>query len=188
VAFHVLDRPLEGVVVFRSDIHKDERGHLMEAFRADAWCDMGVPDSFVQENQSFSRKGVVRGLHFQWDPMMGKVMRVTRGRAFLVGADIRHGSPTLGQWFGLEASEEDALQVWAPPGFARGFCALEEGTTVLYKCTGTWNAIPPSASAGRSRRRSSRGRTPQRSRSRSGCGGRSRSASASDKVTPLVGR
>lgn len=140
MAFHVLDRPLDGVVVFQSDIHKDERGHLLEAYRADAWRDMGVPDTFVQENQSFSRKGVVRGLHFQWEPMMGKVMRVTRGRAFLVGADIRHGSPTLGRWFGLEASEEDAIQVWAPPGFARGFCALEEGTTVLYKCTGTWNA------------------------------------------------
>lgn len=137
--FHVIDRPIDGVVVFRSDIYKDDRGQFMEAFRHDSFRSLGVPESFVQENQSRSRKGVIRGLHFQWAPQMGKVMRVTRGRAFLVGVDIRHGSPTLGKWFGLDASEEDGIQVWAPPGFARGLCALEEGTTVLYKCTGTWN-------------------------------------------------
>ena len=70
---------------------------------------------------------------------MGKLMRVTRGRAFLVAVDIRRGSPTLGEWFGLEASEENKLMVWAPAGFARGFCALSEVTDIQYKCTGTYN-------------------------------------------------
>jgi dTDP-4-dehydrorhamnose 3,5-epimerase len=137
--FQILDRPLPGVVVIRPDAYADERGLFIEAFRADRFEEMGIPSVFVQENQSRSRKGVLRGLHFQWEPPMGKLMRVTRGRALLVGVDIRWNSETLGRWFGLEASDEDRIQVWAPAGFARGFCALEEGTEVLYKCTGTYD-------------------------------------------------
>lgn len=137
--FQILDRPLPGVVVFRPDAYTDERGLFIESFRADRFAEIGVPSAFVQENQSRSRKGVIRGLHFQWEPPMGKLMRVTRGRAFLVGVDIRRNSGTLGRWFGLEASDEDRIQVWAPAGFARGFAALEDGTEVLYKCTGTYD-------------------------------------------------
>jgi dTDP-4-dehydrorhamnose 3,5-epimerase len=137
--FQILDRPLPGVVVLRPDAYADERGLFIESFRADRFAEMGVPSAFVQENQSRSRKGVIRGLHFQWDPPMGKLMRVTRGRAFLVGVDIRRDSETLGRWFGLEASDEDRIQVWAPAGFARGFAALEDDTEVLYKCTGTYD-------------------------------------------------
>jgi dTDP-4-dehydrorhamnose 3,5-epimerase len=138
--FQILDRPLPGVVVLRPDAYADERGVFVEAFRADRFAEMGLPSAFVQENQSRSRRGVIRGLHFQWEPPMGKLMRVTRGRAFLVGVDIRRDSGTLGQWFGLEASDEDRIQVWAPAGFARGFAALEDGTEVQYKCTGTYDA------------------------------------------------
>jgi dTDP-4-dehydrorhamnose 3,5-epimerase len=137
--FQILDRPLPGVVVLRPDAFADERGEFVEAFRADRFAEMGLPSTFVQENQSRSRKGVIRGLHFQWEPPMGKLMRVTRGRAFLVGVDIRRDSGTLARWFGLEASDEDRIQVWAPAGFARGFAALEDGTEVQYKCTGTYD-------------------------------------------------
>jgi len=138
--FQILDRPLPGVVVLRPDTYADERGEFIEAFRADRFAEMGLPSVFVQENQSRSRKGVIRGLHFQWEPPMGKLMRVTRGRAFLVGVDIRRDSETLGRWFGLEVSDQDRVQVWAPAGFARGFAALEDGTEVQYKCTGTYDA------------------------------------------------
>lgn len=137
--FQILDRPLPGVVVLRADAYSDDRGLFTEAFRADRFAELGLPTTFVQENQSLSRKGVIRGLHFQWEPPQGKLMRVLRGRAFLVGVDIRPDSGTLGKWFGLEASAEDWTQVWAPAGFARGFAALEDGTEVQYKCTGTYN-------------------------------------------------
>ena len=85
------------------------------------------------------RQGVIRGLHFQWDPPMGKLMRILSGRAFIVAADIRKNSPTFGQWFGLEASRKEGLQVWAPAGFARGFCALSDTVEIQYLCTGTYN-------------------------------------------------
>jgi dTDP-4-dehydrorhamnose 3,5-epimerase len=81
----------------------------------------------------------VRGLHFQWEPAMGKLMRVTRGTAFLVAVDLRIGSPTLGKWVGIEASPENRRMVWAPASFARGFCALTDDVEVQYKCTGLYN-------------------------------------------------
>jgi len=109
-------------------------------FRADQLGEVGLPTTFVQENQSYSRKGVLRGLHFQWDPPMGKLMRVTRGKAFVVAVDLRLGSPTLGKWFGTEASAENRRTVWAPASFARGFLALSEGVEVQYLCTGVYNS------------------------------------------------
>jgi len=87
----------------------------------------------------------VRGLHFQWEPPMGKLMRVTRGAAFLVAVDLRLGSPTLGKWVGIEATEENRKQVWAPASFARGFCALTDEVEVQYKCTGIYNSKAESA-------------------------------------------
>ncbi|HKQ98530.1 MAG TPA: dTDP-4-dehydrorhamnose 3,5-epimerase [Candidatus Polarisedimenticolia bacterium] len=138
--FQVLGRHLEEVVVVRPDGFTDDRGLFMETWRADQFKALGLPHRFAQENQSRSRKGVVRGLHFQWDPPMGKLMRVTAGRAYLVAVDLRRDSPTLGKHFGLEVDATSGVMVWAPPSFARGFCALEEGTDVLYKCTGTYNA------------------------------------------------
>jgi len=139
MGFHVIGRYLEEVVVLEPDVYEDERGVFRETFRADRFRDLGLPDSFLQENQSRSRRGVVRGLHFQWDPPMGKLMRVTAGAAYLVAVDLRRDSPTLGRWYGLDVSAASGLMVWAPPSFARGFCALEEGTEVLYKCTGIYN-------------------------------------------------
>ena len=132
-------RWLGDVVVIVPEVFQDTRGFFTESFRADQFKSLGLPTEFVQDNHSRSAKGVVRGLHFQWDPPMGKVMRVTAGGAFLVAVDIRKGSPTLGKWVGIEASAENRRQVWAPAGFARGFCALSEGTEIQYKCTGIYN-------------------------------------------------
>jgi dTDP-4-dehydrorhamnose 3,5-epimerase len=133
-------RHLDDVVVLVPDIFKDERGFFSETFRADQFRSLGLPTDFVQDNHSRSAKGVVRGLHFQWDPAMGKLMRVTVGSAFLVAVDIRKGSPTLGRWVGVECSAENRRMVWAPAGFARGFCSLSDGTEIQYKCTGIYSA------------------------------------------------
>lgn len=111
----------------------------METFREDQFEAHHLPTRFVQDNHSRSAKGVLRGLHFQWDPPMGKLMRVSLGRAFLVAVDIRKGSPTLGKWAGVEASADNRRQVWAPAGFARGFCVLSDVAEIQYKCTGVYN-------------------------------------------------
>jgi dTDP-4-dehydrorhamnose 3,5-epimerase len=138
-------RLLGDVVVIVPEFFQDARGFFTETFRADQFRALGLPTEFVQDNHSRSVKGVVRGLHFQWDPPMGKLMRVTAGSAFLVAVDIRKGSPTLGKWVGVEASTENRRQVWAPAGFARGFCALAESTEIQYKCTGIYSNKAESA-------------------------------------------
>jgi dTDP-4-dehydrorhamnose 3,5-epimerase len=136
---------LQGVVVLVPDVFQDHRGQFTETFRVDYFSACGLSAGFVQDNESISVRNVIRGLHFQWDPPMGKLMRVSYGSAFLVAVDIRNGSPTLGQWFGIEASAENRRQVWAPAGFARGFCVLSEQAQVLYKCTGLHNSAAESA-------------------------------------------
>jgi dTDP-4-dehydrorhamnose 3,5-epimerase len=145
MSFVIESRPLEDLAVIVPTPYRDDRGFFMEVYRADQFTTLGLPSGFVQDNHSYSRKGVVRGLHFQWEPPMGKLMRVTRGTAFLVAVDIRKGSPTLGKWFGLEASADNLKQVWAPAGFARGFCALTDDVEVQYKCTGIYNGKAESA-------------------------------------------
>lgn len=130
---------LNGIVVLVPEVFEDERGFFIEAFRADQFKELGLPYNFVQDNHSRSAKGVLRGLHFQWEPPMGKLMRVTYGSAYLVAVDIRKGSPTLGQWFGIEVSAQNKKQVWAPAGFARGFYTLSDFAELQYKCTGIYN-------------------------------------------------
>ncbi len=132
-------RHFNDVCVLGSDVFEDDRGFFMEVYREDQFRDLGLPTNFGQDNHSRSAKNVVRGLHFQWDPPMGKLMRVTAGTAFLVAVDIRKGSPTLGKWFGLEVSAQNKKQVWAPAGFARGFCVLSDAAEIQYKCTGIYN-------------------------------------------------
>ncbi len=131
---------LSDVVVLVPDVFQDARGFFMETYREDQFVKLGLPTRFVQDNHSRSTKGVVRGLHFQWDPPMGKLMRVSLGSAFLVAVDIRKNSPTLGQWTGVVASAENRRQVWAPAGFARGFCVLSDFAEIQYKCTGLYNS------------------------------------------------
>ena len=135
----VESRHLGDVVVVVPEVFQDSRGFFCETYRADQFEALGLPTRFVQDNHSKSAKGVVRGLHFQWEPAMGKLMRVTAGAAFLVAVDIRKGSPSLGKWVGIEASAENRRSVWAPAGFARGFCALSDATEIQYKCTGIYS-------------------------------------------------
>ena len=139
MAFEIKSLHLGAVVVLIPDVLEDERGFFMETFRADQFAVLGLPTNFVQDNHSRSVRGVLRGLHFQWDPPMGKLMRVTYGTAFLVAVDIRKGSPTIGEWFGMEVSAENKKQIWAPPGFATGFCASSDVAEIQYKCTGIYN-------------------------------------------------
>jgi dTDP-4-dehydrorhamnose 3,5-epimerase len=141
VPFTVEPTTIPEVRIVRPRLYPDERGWFAEILRTDAFGDLGLPTSFVQVNQSRSDQGVIRGLHFQWDPPQGKLMRVIAGRAFLVAVDIRPGSPTLGRHVAIEASPSDPVLLWAPASFARGFAALEDGTEIEYFCTATYNPV-----------------------------------------------
>jgi dTDP-4-dehydrorhamnose 3,5-epimerase len=139
VPFSLEDTAIPEVKIVRAQRFGDERGWFGEIVQAVAFESLGLPARFVQVNQSRSARGVVRGLHFQWDPPQGKLMRVVRGRAFMIAADIRRGSPTLGRVVTLEASDEDAVLFWAPASFARGFAALADRTEIEYFCTATYD-------------------------------------------------
>lgn len=130
---------IRDVIVVYPELFKDDRGFFTEVYRKDQFEEQGLPGAFVQFNHSGSVKSTVRGLHFQWSPPMGKLMRVTSGRAYLVAVDIRKGSPTLGKWFGTELAGEEAKMVWAPAGFARGFCVTSDYAEIQYLTTGVYN-------------------------------------------------
>ncbi len=135
----VIQRSMNGLVLFEAQVFRDERGYFMESFRADQFEELGLPTQFVQDNHSCSAKNVIRGLHFQWNTPQGKLIRVTNGAAFVVEADLRKNSATFGKWKGFEISKENNHILWVPPGFANGFVALEEATEMQYKCTAVWN-------------------------------------------------
>jgi dTDP-4-dehydrorhamnose 3,5-epimerase len=126
---------LPGLVLITPTKHGDERGFFMETYRADAWAAQGVPTDFVQDNHSRSRRGTVRGMHFQLPPGQGKLVRVARGRVLDVVVDIRRSSPTYGQWEAFELDDEKAEQLWIPVGFAHGFCVLSDVADFVYKVT-----------------------------------------------------
>ena len=142
--FTVEPTDIPGVLVARARTFPDERGWFAEIVQVDAFAPLGLPTQFVQVNQSRSARGVVRGLHFQWDPPQGKLMRVVAGRAFMVAVDIRPGSPTLGRYVAVEASADEPLLFWAPAWFARGFCALSDVTEIEYFCTNPYNGAAES--------------------------------------------
>ena len=127
------------VLLLEHETFEDDRGSFMEVYKRDQFRELGLPELFVQLNESRSARNVIRGLHFQWEPPMGKLMRVAEGSAFLVAVDIRQDSPTLGRWVGETMSAGDRRQMWAPAGFARGLCALADKTRVQYLCTGSYN-------------------------------------------------
>jgi dTDP-4-dehydrorhamnose 3,5-epimerase len=130
---------IDAVKIVIPEVFEDERGFFAEIYRQDQFTELGLPPLFVQLNHSRSAKNVVRGLHFQWDPPMGKLMRVTLGEAMLVAVDIRKGSPTLGKWVSIIASEKNKHQLWAPASFARGFCVLSDFAEIQYLTTGIYN-------------------------------------------------
>jgi dTDP-4-dehydrorhamnose 3,5-epimerase len=132
--------PLPDVIIVQAEVFQDPRGFFMEVYRQDQFQALGLPPFFAQLNHSRSARHVLRGLHFQWEPPMGKLMRVTQGAAFLVAVDIRKGSPTLGKWFGRELDAESKTQIWAPAGFARGFCVLSEFAEIEYLTSGVYNS------------------------------------------------
>ena len=123
------------VLCIRHQYHEDDRGGFMELFRHQALMQRCGDVCFVQDNLSRSRQGVLRGLHFQRDRPQGKLVQVITGTIFDVAVDIRAGSPTCGQWVGLQLSAEEATSLWIPPGFAHGFYVQSEWAHVLYKCT-----------------------------------------------------
>lgn len=130
---------LDGLLLAESPAYPDARGVFMESFRADDWAKAGLPP-LLQDNLSRSKKGVIRGLHFQKDPhAVGKLVRCARGRVFDVAVDIRKGSPTFGKWAGVELGEEGNRALWIPAGFAHGFCALSDEAVVTYKVSGYWS-------------------------------------------------
>jgi dTDP-4-dehydrorhamnose 3,5-epimerase len=137
--FRLEQTGIKDLMIITPEIFRDDRGFFIETYRKDKFSDFGLDVEFVQDNHSRSARNVVRGLHFQWAPPMGKLMRVTYGSAFLVAVDIRLGSPSFGKWVGVEASVENCKQVYAPAGFARGFCVLSEYAEIQYKCTGTYS-------------------------------------------------
>ncbi len=135
----IVPTPLQGLLILHHSFAEDDRGFFMEVFKRQSFADAGLPTEFVQDNHSRSSRNVVRGLHFQWNPAQGKLIRVTVGEAYYAAVDIRKNSPTLGQWFGRVLSPESKDQLWAPPGFATGFCVLSDVAEVQYKCTTEYN-------------------------------------------------
>lgn len=132
----IISEDIPGVKLIQPQIFEDDRGYFYESFNAQKLKDLGIHESFVQDNQSLSNKGVLRGLHFQNPPMaQGKLVRVIKGSVYDVAVDIRNGSPTYGKHFGVELNETNKLMLWVPAGFAHGFCTLEDQTIFSYKCT-----------------------------------------------------
>jgi len=140
-----IDTRIEGLVLLEPAVHGDARGFFMETYRADAWAAHGVATGFVQDNHSRSRRGTVRGMHFQLSPGQGKLVRVARGRVLDVVVDVRRGSPTFGRWESFELDDEQARQLWIPVGFAHGFCVLSDVADFVYKCTSYYD---PATEAG----------------------------------------
>jgi len=131
---------IEGLIEFIPRVFRDDRGWFMETYSPKMFEPFGINPNFVQDNQSVSKKGVLRGLHFQKPPYaQGKLVRVTSGRALDVAVDLRKGSSTYGQHVTCELDAEQNNMFYIPEGFAHGFVALEEGTTFLYKCTNVYN-------------------------------------------------
>jgi dTDP-4-dehydrorhamnose 3,5-epimerase len=133
----VLPTALPGVLILEPTVFRDERGFFLESFNQRTFDEVvGQHVEFVQDNHSCSRRGVLRGLHYQVSPhVQGKLVRVVRGSAFDVAVDLRRGSPTFGRWVGVTLDAQGQHQVWIPPGFAHGFLALEDDTHFLYKAT-----------------------------------------------------
>ena len=127
--------PIEGLFIIEPTVHGDERGYFMETYSLRDMKECGLNMVFVQDNQSMSRKGVLRGLHFQKQFPQGKLVRVIRGSVFDVAVDLRTASPTYGQWYGVELSEENKKQFYISEGFAHGFLVLSDVAEFCYKVT-----------------------------------------------------
>lgn len=127
---------IEGLLVIKPDVFEDPRGYFFESYNQEKFRQMGIDVNFLQDNESKSGKGVLRGLHFQVPPwQQGKLVRVIKGAVVDVAVDLRRSSPTYGKWASIELSEKNKWMYWIPAGFAHGFITLEENTIFFYKCT-----------------------------------------------------
>jgi len=128
---------LDGPILLQATAYGDERGFFLESYRRNLFAELGVEEELVQDNHSRSRRGIVRGIHYQ--PGMGKLVRCVRGTIVDVVVDIRRGSPQFGHWEAFELSDENFRQVYCPDGFGHGFCVLSELADVVYGCTTYWD-------------------------------------------------
>ena len=136
----VLTTPIAGLLIIEPDVFHDERGYFYECYNTEKFREIGIPDVFMQDNESRSKKGVLRGMYFQNPPYeQGKLIRVVKGAIWDVAVDIRKSSPTYGKYETIMLSEENKTLFWIPPGFAHGFITLEEDTVLHYKCTNIYH-------------------------------------------------
>jgi dTDP-4-dehydrorhamnose 3,5-epimerase len=131
----IIDLPLAGLKLIRPRVFPDNRGYFLETYQSKRFANEDIGERFVQDNLSFSRKGVLRGLHYQYPHWQGKLVFVVEGEVFDVAVDIRRDSPTFGKWHGVMLNDKTHEQLYVPPGFAHGFCVTSESARVLYKCT-----------------------------------------------------
>lgn len=138
----IIKTSIEGLLIIKPDVFKDERGYFFESYNKERFAKEGLVMNFVQDNESKSSKGVLRGLHFQEPPYaQGKLVRVVKGSVMDVAVDIRKNSPTYGKWESRILSEENKEMFWIPEGFAHGFITLEDDTIFSYKCTNVYNKL-----------------------------------------------
>jgi len=140
MSFTLIRDHMNGVLEIATDRYPDERGYFEEGFRLDALRELGVSGDFVQMNHSRSHRGVIRGMHYQYDEPMGKLLYCIHGSIQLIELDIRKESPTFGEHTSILLTDEEPRLVWIPPGFANGFCALSGTADVLYHCSAYYNA------------------------------------------------
>jgi len=141
---NVLPTTLDGVLEIEPEVFGDHRGFFVETFRAEALAEAGVDVTFVQDNHSRSRRGTLRGLHFQTAPGQAKLVRCARGAIFDVAVDLRRSSSTYGRWAGFTLDDESMREVFVPAGFAHGFCVLSDVADVVYKCSSYYDAATES--------------------------------------------
>ena len=139
MAFQFIETRIPGVVIIQPQIFGDSRGYFCETFKAPDFKAAGLPTEFVQDNESSSTKGVLRGLHFQKKHTQGKLVRVTHGEVFDVAVDVRPGSETYGQWVGVTLSSDKKNLFYVPEGFAHGFLVLSDTAEFVYKCTDVYD-------------------------------------------------
>lgn len=142
---NIIETKIPGVLIVEPPVFGDARGFFMETWRQECYEQVGIKNRFVQDNLSFSSKGVLRGLHYQQPHEQGKLVTVVQGEVFDVAVDIRHGSPAFGQWVGVTLSGDNHRQLWIPPGLAHGFCVLSDTAYFMYKCTDVYT---PAAEGG----------------------------------------
>lgn len=138
--FIFMETSIEGVYIIEPTVFGDERGYFMETYQEKEFKEAGIDGTFVQDNQSKSKRGVLRGLHFQRTKPQGKLVRVIRGEVFDVAVDLRRDSATYGKWEGVTLSEDNKKQFYIPEGFAHGFLVLSDEAEFTYKCTDFYHA------------------------------------------------